>query len=193
LPFVDGSIRREPDLEHPFPTITCLCRAGKFAPRLTVGDVVAYLTKKATFGTRSAHRRLVAALRVIEVFDSHAAGATWYRGRNLSPPNNCLVNGNAARPLDHSHRQFQAGDCFGDARTHRTWDAVYRLRARIFGTFVVCEPLFCDLSWASPVVADEQLVEVLGRIPGTLNPGALPLTDFRPLMRTLRIAIRRGV
>lgn len=25
-PFADGSIRREPDLEHPVPAITCLCR-----------------------------------------------------------------------------------------------------------------------------------------------------------------------
>ena len=28
-PFIDGSIRREPDLEHEFPSISCLCRAGK--------------------------------------------------------------------------------------------------------------------------------------------------------------------
>ena len=44
LPFIDGSIRREPDLEHEHPSISCLCRAGKFAPRLRVGDVVGYIT-----------------------------------------------------------------------------------------------------------------------------------------------------
>ena len=45
-PFIDGSCRREPDLESPFPSITATCRAGKFAPRLVVGDRVAYLTVK---------------------------------------------------------------------------------------------------------------------------------------------------
>ena len=45
-PFVDGSIRGEPDLEHQFPSITCLCRGRNFAPRLREGDRVVYLTKK---------------------------------------------------------------------------------------------------------------------------------------------------
>jgi hypothetical protein len=27
-PFVDYSIRREPDLEHEYPAITCVCRGG---------------------------------------------------------------------------------------------------------------------------------------------------------------------
>lgn len=49
-PFVDGSIRREPDLEHPFPAITCLCRADKFAPRLIPGDIVAYMLRKDRYG-----------------------------------------------------------------------------------------------------------------------------------------------
>lgn len=33
-PFVDGSIRREPDLESAYPSISCLCRTARFAPRL---------------------------------------------------------------------------------------------------------------------------------------------------------------
>src|SRR5688500_819691 len=50
-PFVDGSIRREPDLEHVLPSITCLCRKDKFAPRLQVGDHVVYLTHKGRYGS----------------------------------------------------------------------------------------------------------------------------------------------
>jgi len=49
-PFVDGSIRREPDLEHAVPSISCLCRAGKFAPRFQVGDIVGYMTCKGRYG-----------------------------------------------------------------------------------------------------------------------------------------------
>jgi hypothetical protein len=46
-PFIDGSCRREPDFESPFPSITAICRAGNFAPRLRVDDQVVYLTVKA--------------------------------------------------------------------------------------------------------------------------------------------------
>jgi hypothetical protein len=44
--FVDASCRREPDLESSFPSISALCRAQMFAPRLHVGDRVIYMTKK---------------------------------------------------------------------------------------------------------------------------------------------------
>jgi hypothetical protein len=49
-PFIDGSIRREPYLEHRYPSISCLCRADKFATRLEVGDFVAYMTRKGRYG-----------------------------------------------------------------------------------------------------------------------------------------------
>lgn len=45
-PLVDGSIRREPDLQHERPGISCLCRGKMFAPRLLVGDHVVYVTAK---------------------------------------------------------------------------------------------------------------------------------------------------
>jgi hypothetical protein len=75
-PFIDGSIRREPDLEHPQPSISCLCRAGKFAPRLKVDDHVLYLTQKGCYGNvRERYWRLVAVLRVKQIFKSHEAAA----------------------------------------------------------------------------------------------------------------------
>lgn len=45
-PFLDGSCRREPDLESAFPSISALCRGRNFAPRLRVGDLAAYLAAK---------------------------------------------------------------------------------------------------------------------------------------------------
>ena len=45
-PYIDASCRREPDFEARWPTITALCRRTKFAPRLHVGDRVAYMTVK---------------------------------------------------------------------------------------------------------------------------------------------------
>src|SRR5947209_124408 len=103
-PFVDGSIRREPDLEHEMPGISCLCRCDKFTPRLCPGDTVGYMTVKARYGgVAMLHRRLTAVLRVSKVFASHREAAAWYSGHGVPLPNNCLVPGNPAKRLDQSH------------------------------------------------------------------------------------------
>lgn len=188
-PFVDGSIRREPDLEHTFPSITCLCRADKFAPRLRVDDFVAYLTKKARYRSGIPHLRLTAILKVHAVLPSHAAAAKWYRTHNLALPNNCWVRGNSAKPLEHSHRKFRTSKCAGLKHAHREWDAGYRWRSAQFGTFVVCQPLFRDLSWNAPIVEDDVLVAAFGRIPGTRNPGKMTMADFEKFMNLLEIRI----
>src|ERR1043166_3408612 len=86
LPFVDGSIRREPDLEHPFPSITCLCRAKNFAPRLHVGDYVAYMTVLGDWDKPFRHWRLTAVLEVVKVRPNHQEAAKWYRSEGHSPP-----------------------------------------------------------------------------------------------------------
>src|ERR1043166_992916 len=74
-PFVDGSIRREPDLEHAFPSITCLCRAKQFTPRLHVGDYIAFMTVKGSYDRRTEHRRLTAVLEVLKVRPNHSEAA----------------------------------------------------------------------------------------------------------------------
>jgi hypothetical protein len=111
-PFVDGSIRREPDLEQPYPSISCLCRAGNFAPRLRASDIVGYMTCKGRYGEpREPHRRLTAVLEVIAVVPSHAEAAHWYRDRDLPLPSNCMVPGNLPKPLAESHRKHRGGRC----------------------------------------------------------------------------------
>jgi hypothetical protein len=156
-PMVDGSIRREPDLEHDWPSISCLCRKDKFAARLRVGDRVVYLTTKGRYGEAEPrpHWRLAAVLRVVRLFDSHAEAATWYEGRGLVLPSNCMVPGNRAVPLAHTHmrgrlraaakaagcgtkgrRGCGGGSCGGDD-VHGAWDRIYRNRAKAHGRFVV--------------------------------------------------------
>jgi hypothetical protein len=185
-PFVDGSRRREPDLEHAFPSISCLCRAGKFAPRLEVGDVVVYLTRKARYGDLPVpHRRLTAVLRVFTVLPTHAAAAEWYRARKLPLPSNCMVPGNAAKPLGESHRIFRSSRCLGEGQTWRAWDAAYRARAKQHKTFVMCEPLFRELSWNAPVVTDEKLVDTMGSVPATQNPGAMTMDGLRAFVEAI--------
>jgi hypothetical protein len=186
-PFIDGSIRREPDLECAYPGVSCLCRAGKFAPRLKVHDLVGYMTRKASYGTGRAHRRFTAMLRVIETFDSHKAAAAWYAERDVALSNNCMTPGNEANPLDHSHRIFKASGCAGDARTHKEWDLSYHARARKYPRYVVCEPIVIRVDSDAPEATDKILKAVFGRIPGTQNPACFPYELAIKLLDALQI------
>lgn len=189
LPFVDGSIRREPDLEHEFPAITCLCRADRFAPRLVCGDIVAYMLRKGGYGLGRRQRRLTAVLRVIDIQPTHQAGAQWYRQRNLPLPNNCWVRGNPAKPFEHSHRVFRTSNTLSATQTHKDWDIVYRARAMKHGTFVICERLFHDLSWDAPEVTEPQLELVFGHVPGTRNPGRWEMDHAKQILSVLEIDV----
>ena len=58
-----------------------------------------------------------------------------------------------------------------------------------YGTFVVCERLFVDLSWEAPEVTEPQLETVFGRVPGTRNPGAWDIRQAQHLLRLLQIDV----
>ncbi len=186
-PFIDGSIRREPDLEHAFPSISCLCRAGAFAPRLGEGDVVAYLTRKGRYGAPEGHRRLVAILRVIRCFESHDDAAAWYCGQGLPVPSNCMVEGNWPNPVAQSHR-INTNKGFPDEEFTRRWDIEYRHRSRKHGEFRACAAIWIDVQWSAPKIHDNDLVAVFGKIPGTQNPGAHPIKLLEVLMERFGIA-----
>jgi hypothetical protein len=192
-PFVDGSIRREPDLEHTYPAISCLCRAGKFAPRLKEGDFVGYMTRKARYGANAVQRRLTAIVQVHRVLESHKVAAEWYRNRRLDLPHNCVVPGNPPLALDQSHQQFSASHCASDRQsdrqTHREWEAEYRLRAKNYPTFVVCVAIHRNVSWTAPLVSDKHLRDAFGKIPGSQNPGELTLDDLRRFVRVLKLPV----
>lgn len=185
-PFIDASCRREPDLRSKYPSITALCRAGNFAPRLKQGDVVAYMTKKIVYprGEESG-RRLVAVLRVLKSWRpevdenglrAHERAARWYRKRGVEPPSNCMLRDSMPFPLDHT-------DCKDNDLGK--WNLKYRARARKHGVFHACKPIFVDVE-DPPHVTDADLIGWFGRMPGTRNPGALPATHFRRLVRWLR-------
>lgn len=188
-PFVDGSIRREPDLEHDFPGISCLCRGSQFAPRLRTGDIVAYITKVGRFGKRNRHQRLTAILQVESTLPSHAAAADWYTERNLPLPSNCMVPDNISKPLDQSHRKFRGSRGLMETQIHRAWDASYRISAKKRGTFVVCRKLWSNLSWSAPVFIRDDLFAAFGYPPGTQTPGELNVEGFNRFIEQLEIPL----
>ena len=175
-PFIDASCRREPDMESEFPSITALCRAEHFAPRLQVGDVVAYMTKDFIYPTGTAStRRLVAVLQVKRSWESHEQAAAWYREQKLPLPCNCMVRGSEPLPLDYTDR-YQDDP--------RAWEAHYWQVAREHGVFHACEKIFCDVN-DPPRLTNQQLVEWFGTIPDTRSLPPLSSDDFDKLMRWL--------
>jgi hypothetical protein len=171
-PFVDASCRREPDFQSEFPSITALCRGKYFAPRLRVGDTVVYITRKAHyFNAAEGHWRLVAILKILASFESHATAANWYRTKLLPLPSNCMVPGNPPFALEKTDR-------FHNDLRH--WDAIYRLRAKTWGVFHVCEPLFRELHHP-PAITETMMRDIFGKIPGTRNPPAITDAEFAKL------------
>jgi hypothetical protein len=186
-PLIDGSIRREPDLEHDYPGISGLCRTDKFAPRLQIGDRVAYMTNKRDLGTAAPHHRLTAVLEVVEVRPTHEAAAAWYRNNGLPLPSNCMVPGNRPKPLEQSHRICSCEPKAVGDDLLQVWDEEYQERARQYPIFVVCRPLFCDLSWNAPIVKDEHFTRAFGQPPSTQNPGALDGSAFDTFLKLVDV------
>jgi hypothetical protein len=183
--FIDASCRREPDLESRYPSISALCRAEHFAPKLCVGDVVAYMTKSFGYPPKAKPtRRLVAVLRVKHSWlehdnrrglDAHARAAEWYQEQRIPAPSNCMISAKGRKPLEQTDRYFDDLD---------EWERTYRLRAMECGAFHACEILFCDVN-DPPKFTNRQLVEWFGIIPNTRDLPALKPENFVKLLRWL--------
>jgi hypothetical protein len=193
--FTDGSCRREPDLETPFPSITALCRAGKFAPRLHEGDRVFYMTVKGRYGSRVG-RGLVAALQVTRVFPSHQRAAHWYRGQGMQLPSNCVVRRNLPVPVTHTtglpKNTDESWKLWSKSQkgppTLAGWDEGYKERARRFPCFVVTKPLREPAIYFPRIVSDSELCTALKteKVPGTQAYKILSNASFDGLLHLLR-------
>jgi hypothetical protein len=206
-PFVDGSCRREPDFESAFPSISAICHGRNFAPRLDVGDCVAYLTVKGTYeDDEEKGWRVVAFLEVIERCESHEDAARWYCDRGLPLPSNCLVPGNQPLALDRTSRGPRSAQCVypptcgasdgcggGCDDDLRGRDAEYRRRARKWPVFLITQARFLDLV-DPPQVTERDLQSIFGGVPGTQTPPKISGHEFS---RLFRLAVgddrRRGV
>jgi hypothetical protein len=192
-PYVDASCRREPDLQSQYPSISALCRKGKFAPRLKKGDIAVYLTCEGKYpGAKEDHWRLTAILEVCECCPSHLDAAQWYRRRQIGLPTNCMVPGNPPLPLDKTERYSEVSISFPfhacsperllpvlDS-TLLKWDQGYQDRATACGIFLICNPLFREL-YDPPIVTRDALMKIFQKIPGTRNPGDISEEKFRQL------------
>ena len=121
-------------------------------------------------------------LRVVHRFESHNAAATWYRGEGLPLPSNCMVEANPCFPYDMTAgtqaRRF--GGITDNDELLRRWDLSYRLRTRRNGVFLACESEFVSLD-DPPIVTEENLFQIFGRVPATRTPPAITEAQYAAL------------
>lgn len=195
--FIDGSCRREPDFEAVYPSITATCRAGKFAPKLQVGDLAVYISRKGAYDDdRVPGWRMTAALRVVRRFPDHESAAAWHAERELGLPSNCIASGNPPKPLHMTNREppdsvvalLAKHGSSDPERAVRLWDATYRARIRQWPVFLLCEAEFLEIHHP-PQLSSSDLHDVFGRVPGTQNPPAITDAQARELLRRARSAM----
>jgi len=177
-PFIDGSCRREPDFEHPFPALTGLCRPG-FSAKLKKGEIVIYTSNIKGVG----RKYLVAVLKVIETKEGHINAANWYKTKGYDLPNNLMVPGNNAIALDHTHRMMGWGTWAKDAHDLKSWDSFYKTRAKD-DTVAICEPWNGKVNVNSLqffTSADVKRIFKQKKMPGTRNPAKLKDEDWNRL------------
>jgi hypothetical protein len=129
------------------------------------------MAKAHYFNAVEGHWRLVAILKILASFETHAAAADWYRTKHLPLPSNCMVACNPPLPLEMTDRFHN---------DLRRWDAIYRLRAKTWGIFHVCEPLFRELRHPA-AITEVTMRSIFGRIPGTRNPPTITDAEFAKL------------
>ena len=184
--YIDGSCRREPDLEAAYPALSALCRGGIFVPKLKEGDVVVYLTKKGRYENLPPHRRLVASVTIYKKFASHQDAAAWYNAQNAELPQNCLVENNAPVAWEKTHQKPILPD--GEPKTLENWDSKYQARAALHPAFCAAKAAFLELH-NPPYLSDADMVSIFtdyGRIPITQNPPVISQGDYDRLLQFAR-------
>ena len=139
-----------------------------------------YMTVKAKYPDYTYdHRRLTAILEVIKRFPSHGEAAKWYKAQGTTLPSNCMVRENPPLGLDHTSNR--------DGFTHvECWDVIYRMRTNITPVFLACRAIFLDLN-NPPVVTEEMMLHIFGRVPGTRNPPAIKEEEYERLIECFGI------
>jgi hypothetical protein len=181
LPYVDGSCRREPDFESPFPSISALCRGRNFAPRLQIGDIAIYITCLGRYpGYQEDHWRFTAILEVFQRFTSHQEAAKWYHDRQLNLPSNCIVPNNPPLPLDKSIRRLSNSSVPIELPARYTkrqlpllnsnpvlfkWDQGYQERVKKWGVFLICKHLHPVELHNPPVITRKSMIEIFDKVP----------------------------
>lgn len=195
-PFIDASCRREPDLENDNPSITSLCRQEMFAPNLYPNDIVVYITVKGKWLTDYDHYRLIAILEVIDRKDNHLQAASWYRTNSKNGlPSNCMVLDNLPHPFHETAGNYDKSSDIKRYLEHQPdkqqvigerrvalWNNEYLGKSKKWGDFIITKPIFRELT-DPPILTDDDMKKVFGRVPNTRNPNKITKEQFKELAK----------
>lgn len=189
VPFIDGSCRREPDFQNPYPAITQLCRPGKLVPRLSVGDLVIYLTKLGNYGNPPAHWNFIAILDVLSLQPIHSSAANYYLANNIPISQNIINNHTAPFLLNMTHGL--SGFPHGNLNPNRIisiWDNNYISRANNFSKVAITRVWKDHLHLNNPPqITRQMMMDIFNRIPGTQNPPKLTDVEWDNFRRIMNI------
>lgn len=204
-PFIDASCRREPDFQNPFPSISALCRQGKFAPHLRIGDIILYMTLQGHYSPyNEKHHRIVAILQVEEVYSTHQQGQIEYSKLKIATPSNCMVNGNLPFDFDKTAGNFKTGKelkhfLMHNQQTQLTigqrylghWDNNYLQKSQQWTSFIRTKTLYKNL--VDPVPVFRQDFEIIfGKLPNTRTPNRISDKQFIELSKLIGLNVSLG-
>ena len=186
-PFIDGSCRREPDFQNSFPAITQLCRPGMLVSRLSVGDLVIYLTKVGNYGIPLKHWCFIGILEVLDLPINHISAANYYLTNNTPVSQNIICNQTTPFPLNMTHGLSGfPNDNLNSNRIISLWDNIYINRANNFSEVAITSVWEGHLNLNNPPqITHQMMMDIFNRIPGTQNPPKLTdieWGDFRRIM-----------
>ena len=187
--FIDGSCRREPDFQNLYPAITQLCRPGKLVPRLSVGDLVIYLTKLGNYGNPPAHWNFISILEVLSLQLNHCSAANYYLANNIPIAQNIICNHTAPFTLNMTHglSGFPNGN-LNPNRIISIWNNSYISRANNFSKVAITRVWKGHLHLNNPPqITRQMMMNIFDRIPGTQNPPKLTDVEWDNFRRILNI------
>jgi len=188
-PFIDGSCRREPDFQNPFPAITQLCRPGKLVTRLLVGDLVIYLTKVGNYGIPPTHWNFIGILEILNLQINHSSAANYYLANNIPVSQNVICNHTTPFPLGMTHGL--CGFAHGNLNSNRIislWNNIYISRANSYSKVAITNVWEGHLHLNNPPqIIHTMMIDIFGRIPGTQNPPKLTDVEWSAFRRIMNI------
>jgi hypothetical protein len=137
------------------------------------------------YETAEQHWRLVALLKVVRRFETHADAALWYREREPRLPGNCMVPGNpplalsqTGGPGDPDLRKLISR--VRDSDVVAEWDRRYAERMKGTPVFLACLPIAVNLQ-DPPLISRSDWLVWYGKIPGTQSYLRPPESLWRQL------------
>lgn len=202
-PFIDASCRREPDFENPFPSISALCRQGKFAPYLNKHEIVVYITVGGKYAPyKERHHRLVAILQVTDIYKTHQAGQIGYANLNAPLPSNCMVNGNRPFQFEQTAGRFdskkeikrffsksqQQQDAVGQRILH-SWDGEYLQKSITWPSFIRTTPIYVNTKNPVPIFRSDFEI-IFNKVPNTRTPNKISREQLVMIGKLCDVKIR---